>query len=241
MIERPRKIKLKKCAEEYDGGTLKRLFSALSIVALLSVSGCSQAPLAAISEKVALPVEIVGQSLVFSDSGPSTSFSALVRNPNADLGIEINEISVTALDEFGAVVGQADLNVFFLSPGAEGIVETRFDFDVREVEVTVDQNPAVMTGPNTAVIAEDAISDLRIDYSPGFYNYAYVRSSVQIPDDVEYPEIQACAAVFSSNGEFLAGRCDLHEVLPGRKNGIETAVKLPPGTTPTTAKRFFSY
>ena len=213
----------------------------LGLLVTLALTSCSETSISPGSEASVLPVQIIGHSLVFRDEGPSTDFSALVRNPNSDLSLEVSEITVVALDAFDAVVGKATLSVFFLAPGAENVVDFRFYADVRDVEISVDKNPSVSAVPNPAVVPDSALSDLRMSHYDSGYNYAYVGTSVQIPADIEYPEVQQCAAVFSESGVFLAGNCELHEVIPGRKNGIENIVQIPPGTVPATSKRFLSF
>lgn len=217
--------------------------AAFALLVLLSVSGCSdQAAKQVEVETVnnALPIEIIDYSFVFRAAGPYTAFSALVINPNSDVTIDQNDVDIIAVDDDDVVLGQYTLSVFSLAPNTQGVLEATFDGDVKDVEISVLKPSSTSKGSSVNVIPESSFSKIDFEYYP-HYDAGTATAALTIPNDPTTTQVNACVAIFSAKGKFLAGDCDVHDVIPGRKNGLDIYIFLPPGSRPGEVKYFATY
>jgi hypothetical protein len=207
---------------------------------ILALSGCSQPSASPAPEIQAMSIEIIDYSLYFEPAGPYTRFSALVVNPNEDVTIESNIISIVALDKNDAVVGQYEAIATFVGPGSNGIVSKDFEGDVRTVELTVEKPTSVAAGVSESFISSSEFSDMELD-GWDYYDSGFARASIELPAEPAATQLNVCAGLFSKEGVFLAGDCEIQEVIPGRKNGVSVYVFVPDNAVPRKVQFFGSY
>jgi hypothetical protein len=186
-----------------------------------------------------LPGVIEGYSIIFEPAGPYTSFSALVKNPNTDVALEMSSFEITGLAEDGSVVEQLVLTTSAIEPGGQGILAGTFQDKVSEVEILAD----VQKYSNTAqasIVPQLEMSNLDFEYY-SHYDAGDAKASFKIPSDALSSVVKACAAIFDKKGKFLSADCALKDVVLGRKNRPSVYVTLPAGTKPDHMKFFVNY